>query len=131
MAFKTSIDDPQRFRRSKTVGAYLGLIPSEHSSGTSKQRGRITRTGNSHVRRLLIEAALHHLQPYRRGTVLRARWELAPPAARARADAGNRRLHNRWVGFQARKKPHHVATVAIARELAGWCWSVATIDQQP
>ena len=51
-----------------------------------------------------------------------------PPAARARADAGNRRLHARWVGFQARKKLHHVATVAIARELAGWCWSVATID---
>ena len=129
-ALAVEIGDWTRFN-GNSIGAYLGLIPSEHSSGPSKVRGKITRTGNSHVRRLLIEAALHHLQPYRKGTVLRARWELAPPAARARADTGNRRLHNRWVGFQARKKLHHVVTVAIARELAGWCWSVATIDQQP
>lgn len=111
-----------------SIGAYLGLVPSEHSSGVSKMRGGITRTGNSHVRRLLIEAALHHMQPYRKGRVLRARWDLASPAARARGDAGNRRLYTRWVGFQTRNKRHHVATVAIARELAGWCWSLAVID---
>ena len=62
------------------------------------------------------------------GVALRARWDLATPAARERGDAGNRRLHARWQQFQARKKRHHVATVAIARELAGWCWSIATID---
>ena len=111
-----------------SIGAYLGLVPSEHSSGASKMRGGITRTGNSHVRRLLIEAAPHHMQPYRKGRVLRARWDLASPAARARGDAGNRRLYLRWQQFQARNKRHHVATVAIARELAGWCWSLAVID---
>lgn len=126
-ALAVEIGDWTRFN-GNSIGAYLGLVPSEHSSGTSKQRGGITRTGNSHVRRLLIEASLHHLRPYRRGKVLRARWDLATPAARDRGDAGNRRLNARWQGFQARKKRHHVATVAIARELAGWCWSVATID---
>ncbi len=75
-ALAVEIGDWTRFD-GNSIGAYLGLIPSEHSSGTSKQRGRITRTGNSHVRRLLIEASLHHMQPYRRGKVLRARWELA------------------------------------------------------
>lgn len=126
-ALAVEIGDWTRFD-GNSIGAYLGLVPSEHSSGASKQRGGITRTGNSHVRRLLIEAALHHMRPYRKGKVLRARWDLASPAARARGDAGNRRLYARWQTFQERKKRHHVATVAIARELAGWCWSVAVID---
>jgi len=129
-ALAVEIGDWTRFD-GNSIGAYLGLVPSEHSSGRSRMTGPITRTGNAHVRRLLIEAALHHMRPYRKGKVLRARQDLASPAARARGDAGNRRLHARWAGFQARKKRHHVATVAIARELAGWCWSIAVIDDQP
>ena len=62
------------------------------------------------------------------GKTMRDRWDLATPAARARGDAGNRRLHARWATFQARKKRHDVANIAIARELAGWCWSLAMID---
>jgi transposase len=57
------------------------------------------------------------------------RWDLAPPAARARGHAGNERLHQRWKVFQTRKKRPVIANVAIARELAGWCWSVAVLDQ--
>jgi hypothetical protein len=59
---------------------------------------------------------------------MRARWDLAPATARARGDLGNRRLHARWVGFNARGKPGVVATIAIARELSGWCWSLAVMD---
>ena len=60
---------------------------------------------------------------------MRDRWDLAAPAARARGDAGNRRLHHRWVAFsERRKKRHVVANVAIARELAGWCWSLAVLE---
>jgi len=59
---------------------------------------------------------------------MRPRWELAPAAARARGHQGNLRLHNRWVGFLARRKRSTVANVAIARELAGWCWSLAVMD---
>lgn len=60
---------------------------------------------------------------------MQARWELAPAAARVRGHAGNERLHQRWKNFQARKKRPVIANVAIARELAGWCWSLAVLDQ--
>jgi transposase len=111
----------------RTVGAYLGLVPSEYSSGASRAQGSVTKTGNGHARRLLVEAAWHHRTRYRSGVDLRRRWELAPPAARARGDAANRRLHDRWVRFDDRKKRSVVANVAIARELAGWCWSLAVL----
>jgi transposase len=111
-----------------TIGAYLGLVPSEHSSGEKHTRGGITKTGNSHARRLLIEAAWHHKPAYRRGKTILDRWALAPAPVVARADAGNRRLHHRWTVMEARKKRHTVANTAIARELAGWCWSLAVMD---
>jgi transposase len=111
----------------RTVGAYLGLVPSEYSSGASRAQGSVTKTGNGHARRLLVEAAWHHRTRYRPGVDLRRRWELAPPAARTRGDAANRRLHDRWVRFDDRKKRSVVANVAIARELAGWCWSLAVL----
>ena len=57
---------------------------------------------------------------------MRARWDKAPSAARVRCHQGNQRLHQRWEVFRARKKRPEVANVAIARELAGWCWSLAT-----
>ena len=109
------------------IGAYLGLVPSEHSSGTSRSQGSITKTGNAHLRRLLVEAAWHHRKPYRPTAVLRRRWQLASPAAVARAQAGNHRLHQRWVSYADRKKRPVLANVAVARELAGWCWSLAMI----
>jgi hypothetical protein len=109
------------------IAAYLGLVPSEHSSGASRSQGSITRTGNGHARRLLVEAAWHHRKPYRPTAVLRRRWQLAPPAAVARAQEGNHRLHRRWVGYTDRKKRPVLANVAVARELAGWCWSLAMI----
>ncbi len=111
------------------IGAYLGLVPSEHSSGASRSQGGITKTGNSHARRLLVEAAWHHRKPYRPTAVLRRRWEQAPPAAVARAQAGNHRLHRRWVTYTEHKKRPVIANVAVARELAGWCWSLATLPE--
>jgi transposase len=111
----------------RTIGAYLGLVPSEYSSGATRAQGGVTKTGNGHARRLLVEAAWHHRPPYRFSAGLRRRWELAPAAARARAQAANRRLHTRWLSFDERKKRSVVANVAIARELAGWCWSVAVL----
>ncbi len=122
------IGDWDRFT-GNTIGSFVGLVPSEHSSGTSRSQGPITKAGNSHARRLLVEAAWHHRSLYRASKTLRDRWELAPPAARARGDAGNRRLHARWVRFIERKKKSTVANTAIARELAGWCWSLATMPE--
>jgi transposase len=121
------IGDWTRFT-GNTIGAFVGLVPSEHSSGPSRVQGSVTKTGNGHARRLLVEAAWHHRTGYRPGTVMRSRWDLAPAAARARGDAGNRRLHDRWIRFNERGKRPVIANVAIARELAGWCWSLAVLD---
>jgi transposase len=121
------IGDWHRFT-GNTIGSFVGLVPSEHSSGASRVQGPITKAGNTHARRLLVEAAWHHRSRYRPGKTMRDRWELASPAARARGDLGNRRLHARWVRFIDRKKKNTVANTAIARELAGWCWSLAVMD---
>ena len=112
-----------------TIGSFVGLVPSGYSSGTSRVQGSITKTGNTHVRRLLVEAAWHHRARYVAGKTMRDRWDLAPAAARARGDEGNRRLHQRWVRFIDRKKKPTIANVAIARELAGWCWSLAVLEE--
>src|SRR5699024_9282183 len=111
-----------------SIGSYLGLVPCEHSSGTSRSQGPITKTGNTHARRLLVEAAWHHRPAYRVGARMRARWDLAPAAARARGEQCDRRLHHRWVRDRERGKRATIADVAIARELAGWCWSLAIME---
>jgi transposase len=125
-AMAVEIGDWNRFT-GNTIGSFIGLVPSESSSGSTRAQGPITKTGNTHVRRLMVEAAWHHRPKYQVRAVMRARWELAPAAARARGHEGNRRLHNRWVDFLARRKRSTVANVAIARELAGWCWSLAVM----
>jgi transposase len=123
----TEIGDWHRLT-GRTIGAYLGLVPTEYSSGDTRIQGGLTRTGNTHVRRLLIESAWHHRRPYRPGEVMRRRWNAASPAARTRGQAANRRLHARWLRFDERRKRPVVANAAIARELAGWCWSLAVMD---
>jgi transposase len=125
-ALAVEIGDWYRFT-GNSIGSFVGLVPSEHSSGASRVQGSITKTGNTHARRLLVEAAWHHRARYAPSKTMRDRWELAPAAARARGDAGNRRLHERWVSFNLRRKRPTIANVAIARELAGWCWSLAVL----
>jgi len=121
------IGDWSRFTGS-SIGAYAGLVPCEYSTGTSRVQGSITTAGNTPVRRLLIEAAWHHRKSYSTsGPTLRARWDNVDPALRARGHAGNRRLYKRWRHFTERRKNPLVANLAIARELAGWCWSLATM----
>ena len=126
-ALAVELGDWHRFTGA-TIASYLGLVPSEHSSGGSRHLGPITKTGNSHARRLLIEAAWHHKARYAPGKVMTDRWANAPAVAAARGDAGNRRLHHRWMVLAAKHKKHTVANTAIARELAGWCWSLAVMN---
>jgi transposase len=126
-ALAVEIGDWDRFT-GRTIAAYLGLVPSEHSSGGSRSLGPITKTGNTHARRLLIESAWHHKPSYVAGKTMTDRWAQSTPAAAARGDAGNRRLHHRWRVLTEHKKKHTVANTAIARELAGWCWSLAVMD---
>lgn len=121
------IADWRRFT-GNSIGAYLGLTPAEYSSGEQRSRGSITKTGNTHARRLLVEAAWHHRRRYRLSRELLRRQHGQPPEVRARAEQGNRRLHRRWTRFDARGKRPTISAVAIARELAGWCWSLATMS---
>ena len=80
----------------------------------------ITKAGNTHARRLLVEAAWHHKPSYRPGNTMLRRWNNAPGPVVARAHLGNQRLHQRWLDFDHRNKRPVIAYVAIARELAGW-----------
>lgn len=112
-----------------TIGAYLGLTPSESQSGARHTRGPITKTGNGHARRLLVEAAWHHRRPQRRSLELERRRAGCPPEVRARAEAAGLRLHRRWANLESRRGLRStIVAVAVARELAGWCWSLAVMD---
>ena len=126
-ALATEIGDWHRFT-GNNIGSFLGLVPSEHSSGGSRSVGSITKTGNGHARRLLVESSWHHRKPYRLSAEMIRRRDGQGPAVRARADQANRRLNQRWRTFDARSKRPTVAAVAVARELAGWCWSLAVMD---
>ena len=120
------IGDRQRFD-GRSIGAYLGLVPRESSSGERRSLGAITKAGNTHARRLLVEAAWHHRRPLRQSRELARRRAGQSPLVRQRAEAASRRLHRRWAAFDSRGKRSTVAAVAVARELAGWCWSLATM----
>ena len=129
-ALAVEIGDWNRFTGA-TIASRLGLVPCEHSSGQTRSQGGITKTGNTHARRPLIESARQHKPAHRPGPGLRAAWAKAPAVVAERADRGNRRLHRRWTAPAARHKRHAVANTAIARQPAGWCWSPATMDAQP
>ena len=122
----TEIGDWRRFD-GRSLGAYLGLVPSESSSGEHRSQGAITKTGNGHARRLLVEAAWHQRRAAAHPSRELVRRREGQPAL-VRAEAAGRRLQRRWAAFDARGKRSTVAAVAVARELAGWCWSLAVMD---
>jgi transposase len=125
-ALTVELGDWHRFRPA-SLGPFLGLTPSEHSSGERRRQGAITKAGNSHVRRLLIEAAWHQRPPSRRSITLERRRAGKPLAVQAQAERSARRLHGRWHALEARGKPRTIVVVAVARELAGHCWALATM----
>lgn len=119
-----------RFGSPTQLMAYLGLVPTEYSSGTSTRRGSITKAGNGHVRRVLIEAAWHYRHRPRVSREINKRREGQPAGAIACADKAMRRLHKKWTGMVYRGKPTTKATTAVARELAGFIWATM-MEAQP
>ena len=112
-----------------TIGAYLGLVPSESQSGSRHNRGPITKAGNSHARRLLVEAAWHHRPAVRTSAVIERRRAGQRPEVRERAERAGLRLHHRWHQLERRRGLRStVVATAVARELAGWCWSLAVME---
>jgi transposase len=123
------IGDFDRFATAGQFMGFVGLVPSERSSGERRQRGSITKTGNDHVRRLLIEAAWNHRRRPALSYVIQRRRRDQPPLAVERAIRAEQRLYRRWLRLRARGKDERTIVVAVARELAGFVWAQAT--EQP
>jgi len=114
----------ERFAGARGLMAYLGLIPSENSSGPNRRMGPITKAGNSRVRRLLMEAAHCQSRPVRPSKLLRARRQGQPAWVVQIAQRAQKRLHDRYWRLVNRGKGPNKAAAAVARELAGFIWSI-------
>jgi transposase len=123
------IGDFDRFRRPGQLMSYLGMVPSEHSTGDKRRLGSITKSGSQHARRLLVEAAWHYRRPPRVGRELARRQDGQPQHVTAISWQAQRRLHRTWQRLDAQRgKRRTIVAVAVGRELAGFCWAVSTAD---
>jgi transposase len=123
------IGDFARFERPGQLMSYLGLVPSESSSGETRRQGKITRTGSKHARRLLVEAAWHYRRTPARGVALQRRQADQPATVVAISWQAQRRLHHVWRRLaDERGKRRTIVAVAVARQLAAFCWAIATDD---
>jgi transposase len=122
------IGDFERFARAEQLMSYLGLVPSENTTGQQRRLGAITKTGSGHARRLLVEAAWHYRKTPALGKKLTDRQDGQPPQAVAVAWSAQRRLHQTWTRLEARAKRRTIIAVAAARELAGFCWAITQIE---
>jgi transposase len=120
------IGDFRRFGHPRELMSYLGLTPSEYSSGDQQHRGHITKCGNRHARRLLVEAAWHYQHAPRRSQRAQALERHVPRAVTARAWQAQIRLNHRHRSLIGHGKRSTVANVAVARELCGFLWAAMT-----
>ncbi len=125
MTTLAELGDITRFDSPKQLMAYLGLVPSEHSSGGSRRQGRITRTGNGHVRRLLTEAAWNYRFPARKTRNIEKRAEQTSERVQTIAWEAQKRLCGRYRALLQAGKEKNRVTTAVARELAGFIWAIA------
>lgn len=131
MTVLAELGEVTRFASARQLMSDLGLTPSEYSSGTRQRRGEITKAGNNHVRRVLVESAWHYRHPPRMGVRLRRRREGQPGWAVSMAEGAQRRLHRRFRQLSQQGKPSPLANIAVARELAGYMWAVLRIRAEP
>jgi transposase len=122
------IGDFERFARAEQLMSYVGLVPSESSTGHQRRQGTITKTGSGHARRLLVEAAWHYRKHPKVGKTLTQRHDGQPPEAIAIAWSAQRRLHRTWTRLEARTKRRTIIAVAAARELTGFAWAICQIE---
>jgi transposase len=122
----------ERFDHPDSLACYLGIVPSEHTTGERRRQGAITKAGSSHARRLLVEAAYHYRRHPGIGQTLERRQRGQSPQIIDIAWKAQRRLNARWRQLKdARHKPNGIVAIAIARELAGFCWEIATYNPHP
>lgn len=126
LTIAAELGDPRRFATAPSTMAFVGLVPSEHSSGSKRAQGGITKTGNAHLRRVLVESAWHYRHHPFVSATLRARQRGAPADVIARAWTAQQRLHRRYARLAARGKPKQHIVTAVARELTGFVWAALT-----
>jgi transposase len=122
------IGDFRRFAKPERLMSFVGLVPSENTTGEKRRQGSITKTGSRHARRLLVEAAWHYRNSPRVGRELERRQAGQPARAIAISWSAQRRLHRTWRRLRARNKRATVVTVAVARELAGFAWAITVME---
>lgn len=125
------LDDLSRFARPSELMSYVGLVPSEHSSGEQRRQGGVTETGNAHARRMLIECAWAYRFPARKTATIQRRAERTPAVVQAISWKAQKRLCGRFQRLRARGVSAHKAVTAIARELCGFLWAVVCEVQRP
>jgi transposase len=130
MILLTEIGDIRRFRSPRAFMAWVGLVPEERSSGSRERRGRITKTGNAHVRRILIEAGWQQRHRSRADVKLGNRRKGMPAEIVAIAVKAQHRLTNRFRRLE-RRKDRRLAVTAVARELCGFVWAIMKAAPQP
>lgn len=118
------VHDFERFRNGSSFASYLGLVPSESSSGKKASRGPIAKQGNSHLRRILVEAASCYSKPFR---AVKSEDAAIPEAVRAKAEKCAIRLRKRRAALRGRNVSANKAKVAVARELAEWIYHIAVM----
>ena len=129
VGLQAEIGDFQRFAHPKQLAGYLGLVPSEHTSGEQRRQGAITKAGSKHARRLLVEAAWHYRHPPRMSTTLERRQRGQDPRAIDAAWRCQRRLYERWQRLDVeRGKRRTICAVAVARELSSFCWEIGQMS---
>ena len=126
LSFVAEIGDFRRFPNARQFMAYLGLVPSERSSGNKRRQGGITKAGNSHLRRLLVEAAWHYRSYHPSSRVLTERRKGVDPQILTYANRAGRRLSRKYMHLLLRGKRSQVAVTAVSRELAGFLWGAMT-----
>src|SRR5947207_1889127 len=126
LALAAEIGDFNRFESAEEFMAFVGLVPTERSSGDQRRQGSITKVGNSHVRRLLVESAWHARRHPKVGYDLARRQRGHDAAVIERSWRCQQRLYQRWQRMAGRGKPQQKIVVACARELAGFVWAIAT-----
>ena len=120
------VGDFDRFARAEQFMSYLGLVPSENTTGEKRRLGSITKSGSKHARRLLVEAAWHYRHRPGHNAALQTRQAGQPADVLAISAQAQRRLHRTWTRLERdRGKRSTIVAVAVARELAGFCWAVA------
>lgn len=123
----TEIGDARRFHRARQLMGYVGLEPTEYSSGETQRRGGISKAGSIHCRRVLVESAWHYRHKPEASEALKERWKGQRPEVVAHARRALRRLSRRMYAL-SRRKDSKTAATAVARELVGYVWALMIGD---